>query len=81
MCKDKNKYQQNKEFQGNFIEKYQNLWKQLQKIRAWSHTPGSCQIFIQIPCSGKNRGSVTKLAIILHSQNIDGSIHPQPVQP
>ena len=52
-----------------------------QKIRAWSHTPGSFQIFIQIPCSGKNRGSVTKLAIILHPQNIDGSIHPPPVQP
>ena len=46
MYKDKDKYQQNKEFQGNFIEKYQNLWKQLQKIRAWSHTPGSFQIFI-----------------------------------
>ena len=68
-----------------------NLWQNvrirdflmliLQKIRAWSHTPGSCQIFIQILCSGKNRGSVTKLAIILHPQNIDGSIHPQPVQP
>lgn len=55
------------------------MWQELQKIRAWSHTPGSCQIFIQTPCSGKNRGSVTKLAIILHPQNIDGSIHPQPV--
>lgn len=46
-----------------------NYVTKLQKIRAWSHTPGSCQIFIQIPCSGKNRGSVTKLAIILHPQN------------
>ena len=57
------------------------MCQELQKIRAWSHTPGSCQIFIQIPCPGKNRESVTKLAIILHPQNIDGSIHPPPVQP
>ena len=88
MCKDKYKNQQNKEFQGNLIKKHQNLWKlgqlcdkNCKKIRAWSHTPGSCQIFIQTLCSGKNRGSVTKLAIILHPQNIDGSIHPQPVPP
>ena len=29
----------------------------------------------------EDRGSVTKLAIILHPQNADGSIHPPPVQP
>ena len=64
--------------QGNLDNYVTKLQK---KIRAWSHTPGSCQIFIQTLCSGKNRGSVTKLAIILHPQNTDGSIHPQPVQP
>ena len=65
-------------FDAYFLDNYV---QELQKIRAWSHTPGSCQIFIQTLCSGKNRGSVTKLAIILHPQNIDGSIHPPPVQP
>ena len=78
MCKDTTKYVTYKQ-----IDK--KLWnyatKTAKKIRAWSHTPDSCQIFIQIPCSGKNRGSVTKLAIILHPQNIDGSIHLPPVQP
>ena len=33
MCKDKDKYQQNKEFQGNFIKKTSKFMETQEKIR------------------------------------------------